>query len=162
MCVSFAAGPPVLLTSSLPVAAAHGECGGSQHSLHRCYCCPRVPADSSPDAVAQPHHGLAGFAGLGHRAPHRCHAGSAALLSSPVPAYSHGIIPVDHLAACYVCMDNGAAVMIVYVFSLFAMVLSTCLIHPNPIAERLLYILRRVRFTQNSVLALMIDQFWPG
>ncbi len=144
MCVSSAAGPPVLLTCSLPAAAAHGECGGSQHSLHRCYCRARVTADSSSDAVAQPHHGLAGLAGLGYRATHRCHAGSAALLSAPVPAYSHGIIPLNHLAARCVCTAIGAAMMIVHVFSLFTFVHSACLTH---VPERLLFSVRYVKFT---------------
>ncbi len=162
ICVSSAAGPFVLLTSSLPVAAAHCQRGGSQHSLHRCYCRPRVTTDSSSDAVAQSDHGLAGLAGFGHRASHRRHAGSAALLSSPVPAYSHGIIPLDHLAAHRACMAIGGALTIIHVFNLFAVVHSACLIHTNPIAESLLFKLRYVRFTQSSVLALMIDQSWPG
>ena len=113
MCVPAAAGPPVLLTCSLLVAAAHRQRGGSQHSLHRCYCRARVTADSSSDAVAQPHHGLTGLTGFGHRASHRRHAGSAALFSSPVPAYSYGIIPLDHLAAYCACMAIGAAMTII-------------------------------------------------
>jgi len=153
-CVSSFSGPPVLLTCSLLVAAAHCECGGSQHSLHRCYCRARVTADSSSDAVAQPHHGLAGLTGLGYRASHRCHAGSATLLSAPVPANSHGIIPVYHHAAYCACMAIGAAKTIIYVHSLHSVS-----VH---IAERLWSILRYVRFTQNSVLASMIDQSWPG
>ncbi len=157
MCVSSVSGPPVLLTSSLPVAAAHRQRGGSQHSLHRCYCRARVTADSSSDAVAQPHHGLAGLTGLGHRASHRRHAGSAALLGSPVPAYSHGIIPLNHLAAHCAYIAIGVAMTPILVFSLFAFVHSVCLKH---VAERLA--LRYVRFTQNSVLASMIDQSWPG
>ncbi len=134
MCLSSAAGPPILLTFSLPVAAAHSECGGSQHSLHRCYRCPRVTTDSSSDAVAEPHHGLLGLTSLGHRASHRRHAGSATLLSAPVPADSHGIIPIYHHAAYCACMAIGAAMTIIYVHSLHSVS-----IH---IAERLWSILR--------------------
>lgn len=159
MCVSSAAGSPVLLTSSLPCAAAYSQCGGSQHSLHRCHCRARVATNSSSDAVAQPNHGLAGLAGLGHRASHRRHAGSAALLGSPVPAYSHGIILLNHLTAHCDYIAVGGAMTTIHVFSLVAFVHSACL---NHIAERLLLVLTYVRFTKNSVLALVFDQSWPG
>ena len=74
-------------------SAVDGECGGGDDSGGGSGGGAGEPPDGCADAVAEPHHGLPGLPGAGHRSPHGCHAGPAPLLCPAIPAHPHSEPP---------------------------------------------------------------------